>query len=881
MSKKSLGIVVLCVFLGFGCILKAVTNQDSGFARSAANDCRSKLRQIDSAIEQWAMDNRKNAGDRCTMQDIVPTYIKNKPVCLKSGIYQGHGCAADVFIVGDDPVCSVGNSQECEGYPHILYYSDAGVQSSDETSGTYGKDPKSAGEYLNRGISRFNKLDFDSALEDFNKAIELDPKSVHAYHYRGAAYAHKERYDLAIKDYDKAIELDPKFVTPYSDKGLAYYRAGDYGRAIEETNKALEINPGAGFVYLRRGMIYQAKGDTEQAEKDYDKAVSLDSRLKSGVEQIKRSGGLMPSLYNKEDIKDPASAQGYYVRGVSRFNKGDFSAALEDFNRAVEMDPKNAQYRFYRGAVYANTNKHDLAIKEYDGIIEIAPAFSAAYCDKGFVYYQMGDYDKAMEWTNKAIELSENNNASASHYLRRGMIHKAMAEADFDKAAELNPAMKQAVEYTRGQKGNVYEDKRKMQKENAIKEAVNAAKADLRQIEVAIEMWARDNKAKRGDKCTLNNLVPTYIKKMPVCPVEGAEYNGPACRKGEFIVGEPVNCWVPDTSKSGGLSFIWLNDLPGSEPKTSAEYYNRGFYYLRENNHDAALSDFSKAIEMDPKYVRAYFFRAKAYDQKGESEMAVKEYDKITKMDPKFARAYLMKGHYYRNLGDYSKALEEYEKTARLDPLEGDALRHIGHMCMIRGEYNKGIKKLNEWIKTNSSDALAYLFLGYSYYSEGDPEKGMQNFKKAGEIDPRYRRAAADIERSYVTIKEYTEKIKNDAKNPRLYYERGLAYRGAGDINNALKDFNRVIQMDPNDTMACFNRASIYIAKGEYDRAIQDYSKVIMSDPSFALVYLRRGSVYHYKGDYARAKKDFDMMTSIEPNLKYNVERFFGKKYSQ
>src|SRR5262245_17838643 len=62
-----------------------------------------------------------------------------------------------------------------------------------------------------------------------------------AYHRRGTAHASKKDYDRAIADYTKAIEIDPSFVAAYHDRGLAYTSKGDYERAIADVTKAVEL----------------------------------------------------------------------------------------------------------------------------------------------------------------------------------------------------------------------------------------------------------------------------------------------------------------------------------------------------------------------------------------------------------------------------------------------------------------------------------------------------------------------------------------------------------------------------------------------------------------------------------------------------------------
>jgi tetratricopeptide (TPR) repeat protein len=64
-----------------------------------------------------------------------------------------------------------------------------------------------AGFYNNRGNAYSVKGEFDQAISDYTKAIELNPKLDFAYSNRGNAYKDKGQFDEAITDYSRAIEL--------------------------------------------------------------------------------------------------------------------------------------------------------------------------------------------------------------------------------------------------------------------------------------------------------------------------------------------------------------------------------------------------------------------------------------------------------------------------------------------------------------------------------------------------------------------------------------------------------------------------------------------------------------------------------------------------
>jgi prepilin-type N-terminal cleavage/methylation domain-containing protein len=76
---------------------------------SRAKACAANLRQIMTAKEQWAMDNKKGATDTPAMTDLVSTYIKTTPACPSSGTY----------TIGDmstNPSCSIGGTAGTYNY---------------------------------------------------------------------------------------------------------------------------------------------------------------------------------------------------------------------------------------------------------------------------------------------------------------------------------------------------------------------------------------------------------------------------------------------------------------------------------------------------------------------------------------------------------------------------------------------------------------------------------------------------------------------------------------------------------------------------------------------------------------------------------------------
>jgi tetratricopeptide (TPR) repeat protein len=99
-----------------------------------------------------------------------------------------------------------------------------------------------------------------------------------AYH-RGVAAASQKNYDGAIREFSKAIELDPNYADAYTNRGIAYAGKSDYDRAIADYNQAIWLDPNYADVYNNRGLAYSSKGDSNRAIADYTEAIRLDPKL--------------------------------------------------------------------------------------------------------------------------------------------------------------------------------------------------------------------------------------------------------------------------------------------------------------------------------------------------------------------------------------------------------------------------------------------------------------------------------------------------------------------------------------------------------------------------------------------------------------------------
>jgi Flp pilus assembly protein TadD len=225
------------------------------------------------------------------------------------------------------------------------------------------------------------------------------------------------------------------------------------------------------------------------------------------------------------------------------------------------------------------------------------------------------------------------------------------------------------------------------------------------------------------------------------------------------------------------------------------EHLVAGQKYAAQNQWDRAITEFSQAIDLNPKIARAYSGRGSAYSKRGEYDSAIADFTQSIGLDPNYAPAYIGRGDAYDSKKGYSNAIADYSKAIGLNP------------------------RLKE----------AYYDRGFVYNEIGNYTSAITDYSRAIALDPNY----ADA-----------------------FYDRGRAYDAEGNYDNAVSDYNAALLINPNDPDTYSSRGHAYYEQGNYDAAIGDYTMAITLDPLSADSYYYRGLVYQEMGEFGKAEAD-------------------------
>lgn len=115
---------------------------------------------------------------------------------------------------------------------------------------------------------------FEAAVPDLTKAIQLDPNNPYGYALRGEARLYSLDYIGAIEDFERLVLIAPKNPGSYFFLGEALFQKGDYRTAIDTLTRSIELDS-LKQAFVTRGKAYQKLNSSEEACTDFRMAMKL------------------------------------------------------------------------------------------------------------------------------------------------------------------------------------------------------------------------------------------------------------------------------------------------------------------------------------------------------------------------------------------------------------------------------------------------------------------------------------------------------------------------------------------------------------------------------------------------------------------------------
>jgi len=148
------------------------------------------------------------------------------------------------------------------------------------------------------------------------------------------------------------------------------------------------------------------------------------------------------------------------------------------------------------------------------------------------------------------------------------------------------------------------------------------------------------------------------------------------------------------------FSDVIAKDRSGAE--VSMGYYNRGNEYLRLQEPNLALSDYSQAIKVFPGYTEAYYNRGLVNFKIHDYQTAADDFSMAISLRNNFTQAYLNRGTVYRSMRKYPLALEDFNRAIEIQP---SGVAYFSRGALLYFNFNEIDLGCDDW---NESLRLGY-----------------------------------------------------------------------------------------------------------------------------------------------------------------------------
>ena len=157
--------------------------------------------------------------------------------------------------------------------------------------------------------------DFETAVTETLKLIELTPDSGSLYFNLAAAYEKLENFPAAVEAYEKAYELDDAMLEAIMAVGDLHGRQRNWDQALEALDRAMELVEGNAVNLFNYAVYASNAGQVDVADE----------------------------FYGKSAAADPEFAPAHLQVGMARARQEDRDGAIAAFERYLELEPDGAQ----------------------------------------------------------------------------------------------------------------------------------------------------------------------------------------------------------------------------------------------------------------------------------------------------------------------------------------------------------------------------------------------------------------------------------------------------------------------------------------------------------------------------------------------------------
>lgn len=307
------------------------------------------------------------------------------------------------------------------------------------------------------------------------------------------------------------------------------------------------------------------------------------------VEPAEEKRDLVLDSLNQQILNSPDEPGNYTSRALHFRKLGNDVAAMNDVDRALRADSMIAQAYHIKGNILFDQQDFPAALEAYQKSVELDPKFEDALLDLAYMNSLLGDFELAIKHINDALR--ENEYLPRAYYMK-GQIYKqtgdtALAVSSYQTVTEIDPENYDAFVAL----ALLYSQR----KNDLAIEYFNTAlsiKPDNTEALYGKAMFLQESA--NGDTAMYNRAFDIYRNILDADPSNAAA----AFNQGYIY----LEYLAPEDETAYQKAADWFTRAVEIYPMYYQAFYNRGLCHESMDMLDRAEKDYRKALAIQPDY---------------------------------------------------------------------------------------------------------------------------------------------------------------------------------------------------------------------------------------------------------------------------------------
>jgi tetratricopeptide (TPR) repeat protein/catechol 2,3-dioxygenase-like lactoylglutathione lyase family enzyme len=491
---------------------------------------------------------------------------------------------------------------------------------------------KASAGHIEEGIAHFKQGKIQSAIKEFQAAIEADPQNAVAHDYMGIVLGESGYLANATSEFQQAAQLDHTFAEPRAHLALAYIKTGKIDLAISEYQGALRLKPGMLEAQYGLSEICTKVGDLDgaiqllrqvtAAEPDFAEAhlnlaLNLWNRYKksAGLRQKSDLDEAAQEANNATEL-DPQRTTNFLALGQIDVDHGDLAPAVVSLQHAVELDPSNAEFHYNLGLALRLKGDLDSAGDQFRAALKLSPSHALARRSLGLVLREAGDLPSAAKELRQSVaqlpDDAQGHHLLGTVLLRQNDLEAAIAELRC--AIELDPSLDEA-------RASLAQGLQKAGKKQESQEvSAELRKANLESSNVGQAMILVQTAAGYSSKNQYADAVRILKEAVSLTP---------NFTEAQYQLGVALHESGDDKSAQGVFRKVLQFD-----PEHPAAHQQLGTLLIAQGDAAEGRSELERAVELAPSLTDAHVALGKLAKQSRDWDTAIHEFQAVLAWRP-------------------------------------------------------------------------------------------------------------------------------------------------------------------------------------------------------------------------------------------------------